>query len=79
MTATLTAPVTDAQRGLRTVLRLDAVASGALGVAAAGFPDLAGRAPDHVASSPGVSVRFGFPRPWRRPRPVARLLAGISR
>jgi hypothetical protein len=35
MTATLTAPVTDAQRGLRTVLRLDAVASGALGVAAA--------------------------------------------
>jgi hypothetical protein len=35
MTATLTAPVTDTQRGLRTVLRLDAVASGALGVAAA--------------------------------------------
>jgi uncharacterized protein YqjF (DUF2071 family) len=48
-------------------------------VAAAGFGDLAGRAPDHVASSPGVSVRFGFPRPWRRPRPVARLLAGIAR
>jgi hypothetical protein len=35
MTATLTAPGTDTQRGLRTVLRLDAVASGALGVAAA--------------------------------------------
>ncbi|GAA4857783.1 DUF2071 domain-containing protein [Actinomycetospora straminea] len=35
---------------------------------AAGFPDLAGRPPDHVAASPGVSVRFGFPRPWRRPR-----------
>jgi uncharacterized protein YqjF (DUF2071 family) len=36
-------------------------------VAAAGFPDLAARPPDHVAASPGVSVRFGFPRPWRRP------------
>ncbi|MDD7964486.1 YqjF family protein [Actinomycetospora lemnae] len=36
-------------------------------LAAAGFPDLAGRPPDHVAASPGVSVRFGFPRPWRRP------------
>jgi len=36
-------------------------------VAAAGFPDLADRPPDHVACSPGVSVRFGFPRPWRRP------------
>ena len=37
-------------------------------VAAAGFPDLAARPPDHVAASPGVSVRFGVPRPWRRPR-----------
>jgi uncharacterized protein YqjF (DUF2071 family) len=37
-------------------------------LAAAGFPDLAARPPDHVAASPGVSVRFGFPRPWRRPR-----------
>jgi uncharacterized protein len=36
-------------------------------VAAAGFPGLAARPPDHVACSPGVSVRFGFPRPWRRP------------
>ena len=36
-------------------------------VAAAGFGDLATRPPDHVAWSPGVSVRFGFPRPWRRP------------
>ncbi|MEJ2864645.1 YqjF family protein [Actinomycetospora flava] len=34
-------------------------------VAAAGFPGLAQRPPDHVAWSPGVSVRFGFPRPRR--------------
>jgi len=44
-------------------------------VAAAGFPGLAQRPPDHVACSPGVSVRFGFPRPRRlsrhRRRPVA--------
>jgi uncharacterized protein YqjF (DUF2071 family) len=32
-------------------------------VAAAGFPALAGRAPDLVHFSPGVTVRFGFPRP----------------
>ncbi|MDD7937333.1 DUF2071 domain-containing protein [Actinomycetospora lutea] len=31
-------------------------------LAAAGFPDLASRPPDHVMWSPGVSVRFGFPR-----------------
>ncbi|TDQ51671.1 hypothetical protein EV188_10831 [Actinomycetospora succinea] len=31
-------------------------------LAAAGFPDLADRPPDHVLWSPGVSVRFGFPR-----------------
>ncbi|PVZ03439.1 YqjF family protein [Actinomycetospora cinnamomea] len=36
-------------------------------VAAAGFPELTGRPPDHVVASPGASVRFGFPRPWRRP------------
>jgi uncharacterized protein YqjF (DUF2071 family) len=36
-------------------------------VAAAGFGELTERPPDHVAASPGVSVRFGFPRPWRRP------------
>lgn len=37
-------------------------------VAAAGFPALAGREPDLVHHSPGVSVRFGFPRPYRRGR-----------
>lgn len=31
-------------------------------LAAAGFPELAARPPDHVLWSPGVSVRFGFPR-----------------
>lgn len=31
-------------------------------LAAAGFGDLAARPPDHVLWSPGVSVRFGFPR-----------------
>lgn len=31
-------------------------------VAAAGFPALTGRVPDHVVASPGVGVRFGFPR-----------------
>ncbi|WP_285647945.1 DUF2071 domain-containing protein [Actinomycetospora sp. NBRC 106375] len=36
-------------------------------LARAGFADLADRPPDHVTCSPGVSVRFGFPRPWRRP------------
>lgn len=35
-------------------------------LARAGFGDLAARPPDHVACSPGVSVRFGFPRPRRR-------------
>ena len=30
-------------------------------LARAGFPGLAGRPPDHVAASPGVSVRFGLP------------------
>lgn len=30
-------------------------------VPAAGFPEVAGRAPDHVAFSPGVSARFGSP------------------
>lgn len=35
-------------------------------VAAAGFPALAGRAPDLVHFSTGVSVRFGFPRPALR-------------
>lgn len=44
-------------------------------VAAAGFPDLAARPPDHVAASPGVSVRFGFPRPWRPPWRRPRLAA----
>ncbi|WP_241681104.1 YqjF family protein [Pseudactinotalea terrae] len=32
-------------------------------VPAAGFPEVAGRAPDHVAWSPGVSARFGSPTP----------------
>ena len=32
-------------------------------VAAAGFPALAARPPDLVHYSPGVTVRFGFPRP----------------
>lgn len=40
-------------------------------LAAAGFPALAGRVPDHVAWSPGVSVRFGLPRRWRRLSAVA--------
>ncbi|GAB2595368.1 YqjF family protein [Pseudactinotalea suaedae] len=30
-------------------------------VPAAGFPEVAGRPPDHVAFSPGVSARFGSP------------------
>lgn len=30
-------------------------------LATAGFPDLADRAPDHVAFSPGVHTRFAFP------------------
>ncbi|WP_433798541.1 YqjF family protein [Actinomycetospora sp. CA-084318] len=37
-------------------------------VAAAGFPQLAGRAPDLVHYSPGVSVRFGLP--GGRPSPA---------
>ncbi|MDL5158213.1 YqjF family protein [Actinomycetospora termitidis] len=37
-------------------------------VAAAGFPQLAGRTPDLVHFSPGVSVRFGLP--GTRPRPA---------
>ena len=37
-------------------------------VAAAGFPELAGRAPDHVAFSPGVRTRFGLPGDARTPR-----------
>ena len=37
-------------------------------VAAAGFPALRGRAPDQVHFSPGVTVRFGFPRPATRGR-----------
>lgn len=37
-------------------------------VAAAGFPQLAGRAPDLVHYSPGVSVRFGLP--GARPDPA---------
>ena len=37
-------------------------------VAAAGFPELRHRAPDLVHFSPGVSVRFGFPRPASRGR-----------
>lgn len=37
-------------------------------LAAAGFPDLAARPPDHVLWSPGVSVRFGFPRRRRSRR-----------
>ena len=35
-------------------------------VGAAGFPALAGRPPDLVHFSPGVTVRFGFPRPALR-------------
>jgi uncharacterized protein YqjF (DUF2071 family) len=35
-------------------------------VPSAGFPALAGRAPDLVHFSPGVTVRFGFPRPALR-------------
>lgn len=31
-------------------------------VASVGFPDLAGREPDHVAFSPGVHTEFGFPQ-----------------
>jgi uncharacterized protein YqjF (DUF2071 family) len=37
-------------------------------VAAAGFPELTGRAPDHVAFSSGVTTRFGLPEDGRRPR-----------
>lgn len=37
-------------------------------VAAAGFPALRDRPPDLVHFSPGVSVRFGFPRPASRGR-----------
>ena len=37
-------------------------------VAAAGFPALRHRPPDLVHHSPGVSVRFGFPRPVGRDR-----------
>ena len=40
------------------VVRLD---DGLLG--SVGFHDLAGRAPDHVAWSPGVHAQFGLPRP----------------
>lgn len=31
-------------------------------LASVGFPDLAGRPPDHLAFSPGVHTEFGFPR-----------------
>lgn len=37
-------------------------------LAAAGFPDLATRPPDHVAWSPGVRTRFGLPYEAARPR-----------
>ncbi len=37
-------------------------------VAAAGLPGVAGRAPDHVAFSAGVTTRFGLPTDARRPR-----------
>jgi uncharacterized protein YqjF (DUF2071 family) len=37
-------------------------------VAAAGFPRLAARPPDHVAFSPGVRTVFGFPQDATRPR-----------
>jgi uncharacterized protein YqjF (DUF2071 family) len=37
-------------------------------LAAAGLPDLATRPPDHVAFSPGVRTRFGFPGSANRPR-----------
>lgn len=40
-------------------------------LAAAGFPELAGRAPDHVAHSPGVLTRFGLPGSAARPRRAA--------
>ncbi len=39
-------------------------------VAAAGFPSLRGRVPDLAHFSPGVSVRFGFPRPAAMTRDV---------
>jgi uncharacterized protein len=38
-------------------------------VADAGFPELAGRPPDHVAFSAGVVTRFGLPGSAARPRP----------
>ncbi len=37
-------------------------------MASVGLPDLAGRAPDHVAFSPGVTTEFGFPGAASRPR-----------
>ncbi len=37
-------------------------------VASVGLPDLAARAPDHVAFSPGVRTEFGFPGDASRPR-----------
>jgi uncharacterized protein len=38
--------------------------------ASVGLGDLAGRAPDHVAFSPGVHTEFSFPTDSRRPRPA---------
>lgn len=37
-------------------------------LASVGWPELAGRAPDHVAFSPGVLARFGLPVPATRLR-----------
>ncbi len=37
-------------------------------VPAAGVPGIAGRAPDHVAFSAGVTTRFGLPTDGRKPR-----------
>lgn len=37
-------------------------------LAAAGFPQLAARPPDHVCFAEGVRTRFGLPRSNRRPR-----------
>ncbi len=37
-------------------------------LASVGLPELAGRAPDQVAFSPGVETRFAFPGDARRPR-----------
>ncbi len=37
-------------------------------MASVGLPDLAARAPDHVAFSPGVHTDFGFPGDAERPR-----------